>query len=76
MKRDILQQANYRFNFDRALYVNRAVKKAFSLEFIDDHPEEELLRRIQENTTGEEWKFYFNSEPTAGVKRALESVLG
>ena len=76
MKRDILYQANYRYNFDRDIYVNPTVKKAFSLAFVDDHDEKELMSRIQETTSGEKWKFYFNAEPSEGVKRALESILG
>jgi len=76
MKKDILRQANYRYNFDRDVYFNQAEKKAFSLEFVDDHPEEEITRKIEENTDGQSWKFYFNSEPSDGVKRVLESVLG
>jgi len=76
MKRDILQQANFRFNFDRGMYVNHDAKKAFSLEFIDDHAEEELARRIEESTDTARWTFYFNSEPSEGIKRELTRVLG
>jgi hypothetical protein len=75
MKKDILWEANYRYNFDRDLFVNHASKKAFSLEFVDDTSEEELRRRIAEQS-GTGWTFYFNSGPTEGVKRELESVLG
>lgn len=76
MKRDILRQANYRYNFDRDVYFNPAAKKAFSLEFVDDKDEDEILRRIEEDTGGRQWRFYFNIEPSEGVKRVLESVLG
>jgi hypothetical protein len=76
MKKDILWEANYRYNFDRDLYINRAAKKAFSLEFVDDKSEEELRRRIEESTGGNGWTFYFNFPPSEGVKRELESVLG
>ena len=75
-KKDILWEANYRYNFDRDLFVNPTVKKAFSLEFVDDHTEDELLEYIQESTDGNEWKFYFNILPSDGVKRELERVLG
>ena len=50
MKKDILRQANYRYNFDRDLYYNRQAKKAFSIEFVDDNKEEMLDRCINENT--------------------------
>jgi hypothetical protein len=76
MKKDILRNANYRYIFDRDLYVNRTAKKAFSLEFVDDHSEEELARRIIENGSGNGWRFYFNSDPSDGVKRELERTLG
>jgi hypothetical protein len=76
MKQDILREADYRYNFDRDIYFNRKTKKAFSLEFVDDKREEELLQSIQEPNDGSGWKFYFNTDPSAGVKRILEQVLG
>ena len=76
MKRDILKDAKYWYNFDRDLFYNPMSKKAFSLEFVDDAPEEELRRRIAESTSGTGWTFYFNSPPSEGVKRELERVLG
>ncbi|HEY1808317.1 MAG TPA: hypothetical protein VGG42_07125 [Acidobacteriaceae bacterium] len=75
-KKDILHDANYRYDFDRDLFINRAVKKAFSIEFVDDHPEDELRRLIQEDDKGNGWKFYFNAVPSEGVRRELERVLG
>ncbi len=76
MKKEILHRANYRYVFDRDMYVNRDAKKAFSLEYVQDHSEEELLQRIREAANGSNWRFYFNSEPTEGVRRELERVLG
>jgi len=76
MKKDILRDADYWYNFDRDIFYNRKAKKAFSLEFVDDKPEEEIRQRIGENTNGGGWTFYFNSEPSDGVKRELERVLG
>ena len=75
-KSDILRQADYSYNFDRDLWVNGKVKKAFSVEFVDDNKEGEILRRIEECTDSEGWTFYFNLTPSEGVKRALEEVLG
>lgn len=75
MKKNILWDADYRYNFDRDLYVNRAVKKAFSVEFVADKSEEEIRRRIEECTNGNGWTFYFNSAPSESAKRVLESVL-
>lgn len=76
MKKDILKEAEYWYNFDRDIYYNRKAKKAFSLEFVDDKSEEELRRSIEEGTNGSGWTFYFNSSPSEGVKRELERVLG
>jgi hypothetical protein len=75
-KSDILWQANYRYNFDRDMWVNSNAKKAFSVEFVDDKPEEEIVRRIEESTNGNGWTFYFNTAPSEGVRRTLESILG
>jgi hypothetical protein len=76
MKNDVLKEASYWYNFDRDIFYNRKAKKAFSLEFVDDKPEEEIRRRINETTDGVGWTFYFNSPPSDGVKRELEKVLG
>jgi hypothetical protein len=76
MKKDILWSADYRYDFDRDLFFNPKAKKAFSLEFVDDASEEELRRRIGENTDGSQWQFYFNVPPSEGVRRELESMLG
>jgi len=76
MKKDMLREADYRYNFDRDIYFNRGTKKAFSLEFVDDRDEKELAELIAANSTGNGWTFYFNSGPSESVKRELESVLG
>ena len=75
-KEQILQQAGYAYSFDRMIYFNRRTKKAFSVEFVEDHNEDEIRRALGEKTEGEHWHFYFNSEPPEGVKSELESVLG
>lgn len=76
MKKDILKEAEYWYNFDRDIFYNRKAKKAFSLEFVDDHREEELREHIQEPIEGNGWKFYFNVTPSESVKQMLEQVLG
>lgn len=76
MKKDILKEANYWYHFDRDIFYNRDQKKAFSLEFVDDNDEAEIRRRIDAITRENGWTFYFNSEPSEGVKRELERVLG
>ncbi len=74
-KSEVLFAANYRYNFDRDLYVNYAAKKAFSIEFVDDHSEEDLRRGIQESPNGNGWIFYFNVPPSDSIRRQLEQVL-
>ena len=75
-KKHILDEAGYAYDFERMIYLNRQAKKAFSVEFVEDQPEEELQRRIGENTGGEKWQFYFNTPPSKTVIKELERVLG
>jgi hypothetical protein len=58
------------------IYLNPRTRKVFSVEFVEDHDESKLLECISQNTGGGEWRYYFNSPPSAAVKRELESVLG
>ena len=74
-KDQILEDAGYVYNFERALYVNRGARKAFSIEFVQDHTDEQIKARIAES--GENgWRFYFNSAPVESVKQELERILG
>ena len=75
-KQQILDEADFTYNFDRQIYVNRKTKKIFSLEFVQDHDEKELERCVQEDTTGKEWSFYFNDKLPPAVRREIEAVLG
>jgi hypothetical protein len=75
-KQQILDDAGYRYHFDRQLYFNRNAKKAFSVEFIDDRSEEEIKQRIQDHSSSTEWRFFFNGgEPSTAVRRELVNVL-
>lgn len=76
-KRQILEEGGYKYNFDRRLYVNRKVKKAFSLEFIADKPDSVLKDCILQPSDGREWEFYFSGgQPSESVRRQLEIALG
>jgi hypothetical protein len=68
-KKQILEEAGYTYSFNRLSYVNPDAKKVFSIEFVQDHSEIELKQHINEPTPLGEWKFYFNSPPSEGVKR-------
>ena len=75
-KTEILDEAGYAYSFDREMYINRKTKKAFSVEFVQDHSEEQIRKYILEHTGGLKWRFYFNSPPSETVKHELEGVLG
>ncbi len=76
-KQRILEDAGYAYSFDRRSYINRKVRKVFSLEFVQDHSEAKLKECIDEPAPrAGEWRFYFNSPPSEAVKRELSAVLG
>lgn len=76
MKQDLLRQAGYAYDFNRMVYFNRDARKAFSVEFIQDHDEAELCQHIREGTQPNGWRFYFNSPASESVRRELERALG
>ena len=67
-KGEMLENAGYAYSFDRLSYINRRERKVFSVEFVQDHDEAELSRRINEPVSAGEWRFYFNTEPSPSVK--------
>ena len=75
-KTEILDGAGYAYSFDRQVYMNRKTKKAFSVEFVQDHSEDQIRKYIREHTDGLEWRFYFNLPPSEAVKHELECALG
>jgi hypothetical protein len=69
-KKQILEDAGYAYSFDRLSYINRKARKVFSIEFVQDNSEEKIKARINEPAPPPgEWRFYFNAEPSEGVKR-------
>jgi hypothetical protein len=75
-KTDILGDAGYAYNVRRQMYINREAKKAFSVEFVEDNPEDRIRERVGAHTDGREWVFYFNRDPSDTLKHELECVLG
>ena len=75
-KERVLRDAGYKYYFDRALYLNRKTKKAFSIEFVEDKPADELEQKIAEDTTGPGWHFFFTQEPSDAVQQELSRALG
>jgi hypothetical protein len=74
-KEILLESAGYTYHFGRMIYFNRGARKAFSLEFIEDHPHEEIRRLIGEPASQEGWVFYFNEPASEGIKRQLAAAL-
>ena len=67
-KKEILENANYQYHFSRMIYFNRDSKKIFSYEAIEDNNLEWLNKSINERNDLNEWRFYFNDEPSGEIK--------
>ena len=74
-KEQLLKNSGYSYNFDRELYLNRELKKAFSVEFIEDRSEEEIEKAIQEPAVGR-WRFFFVGPRSAAAENELANLLG
>jgi hypothetical protein len=74
-KVQLLDSAGYNYNFDRMMFINRRVKKAFSSEFVEDKPEEEIAKGIDEPTDGADWRFYTSIPLTPGLEREIKRLL-
>lgn len=74
-KERLLKDAGYWYKPDRELYINRKVRKAFSIDFLQDHAPDEIASKIQETTLATEWTFVFNARPSDSVKRELTRML-
>jgi hypothetical protein len=75
-KQQILDDAGFSYNFDREIYINRKMRKVFSVDFVEEHDENKLEESIREDNGTKGWRFYFVSGPSDSVKRDLEAVLG
>lgn len=74
-KTRILEEAGYRYSFDREVYFNRQKKKAFSVEFVEDHSEDQIAKLIRDDGPNTTWRFFFNESPSAAVEQELADVL-
>lgn len=76
-KTQLLDNAGYAYNFDRMMYINREARKAFSYEYIEDHPANEIADNIREQNDdhADEWKFYTNFDLPESTKIELKKVL-
>jgi len=75
VKEQLLKEAGYTYKPDREAYINRKVRKVFSIDFIEEHEPGEIASKIHEATPGSEWTFIFNEEPSDSVKRELARML-
>ena len=64
----ILEEAGYRYSLRNEIYVNRATRKVFSREFVEDHTDQQI-QECMERRSAKGWQFYFNADPSAGVRR-------
>lgn len=71
----LLEEAGYRYSLRNDIYVNRAERKVFSLEFVEDQTDEQIRERIMERPPDKGWRFYFNTDPSPGVERELTRLL-
>jgi hypothetical protein len=74
-KEAMLENAGYLYHFDRMIYFNRDSRKAFSLEFVEDHSHEEIHHLVEGPPPDHGWFFYFNEPPSDNIKRQLASAL-
>jgi len=74
-KEDLLENAGYKYHFDRMIYFNRETRRAFSLEFVEDHSREEIQRLLDEPVLQEGWDFHFNERASDSIKRQLAAAL-
>ena len=74
-KEELLENSGYRYHFDRMIYSNRTVRRAFSLEFVEDHSQQEIQNLLETPATNE-WVFHFNQLPSERVRQELAEALG
>jgi len=66
-KDPILRAAGYAYNFDRLAYYNRVARKAFSLEWVEDHSDVELRDALERPNESEDWEVYAEPRPSQRV---------
>ncbi len=58
------------------VYLNRAKRKAFSIDWIEDRSEQELREKMAEANRSETWQIYFNKKPSDAVLREFLAEVG
>jgi hypothetical protein len=73
-KADLLKRSGYRYHFERMIYRNRETKRAFSIEFVEDHSLQEIQNLLEAPATND-WVFHFNQPPPEEIKKELAEAL-
>lgn len=66
----LLENSGYRYHLMRMIYFNRAMRRAFSLRFLETHSKQELQRLVEMPATGD-WVIHFNEPPTGRDRQNL-----
>ncbi len=74
-KETVLEAAGYRYDFSRMIYVSQDRRRVFSLEFVEDHPLEEIRKLAVARSKSQGWTIHFNEAPSASTKRDLVQAL-
>jgi hypothetical protein len=69
-----LDDAGFVYSLSRAMYVNKATRKALTEQFVRHMPADEIHRCLTEDH-GPGWKFYSLEPMSEGVRRELERLL-
>lgn len=68
-KDQILAEKGYKYDFNREVYYSKKAKKIFSVEAIKDHDVAWLKTSLA--CPSDDWKFYFNRDPSSNIKEKL-----
>ena len=63
----ILKTARYVYNFDRMAYYNRATRKAFTVEWVEDNDVDDLQHALAEPNDSDDWQLYAEPRPPQSV---------
>ncbi|HVR38712.1 MAG TPA: hypothetical protein VMU84_06425 [Thermoanaerobaculia bacterium] len=70
-KEELLREGGYRYNYIRLVYLNRADRKVFSVDWLDDHSEEELAAELNSRNDTGDWQIYSSGVVSESVRTAF-----
>lgn len=74
-KEELLRDGEYWYNYLRMVYVNRKARKVLSVQWVEEHSEQELASEIARHNDTDDWQFCFNDEPSDYVRDVLSAEL-